>query len=169
MEVTKVWIRQCLYGLHSPRLIPLESSFSVSRCESKRPKKWQLANQRSTIIISQYMAGEMSANQDIRKGELGKWIRAIPALAALLVLLVARNAPPEFPPVPSVHHTSLNAGATHGHRLQFDCNGLPWSDPVSVFVLIPPDTESAHSSLSPELYSALQLKGFHYNRPPPSS
>jgi len=36
MKVTKVWIRQCLYGLYSPRLIPPESSFSVSRCESKR-------------------------------------------------------------------------------------------------------------------------------------
>ncbi len=96
-------------------------------------------------------------------------MKAIPALAALLVLLVARNIPPEFAHAPSVHHTSIHSVATVGHRLQFDLNGLQWSDPVNFFVLAPPETESAHSVSNAELYSALQLKGFNYTRPPPIS
>jgi hypothetical protein len=116
------------------------------------------------------MAGEMWANRHIRNGELGKrGIKVSAALAALLVLLVARNTPPEFREIPSVRHTSVTAVASHGHRLQFDSNELQWTDPVAVFVLIPPETEPAHSYSTPELYSALQLKGFHYNRPPPFS
>jgi len=114
------------------------------------------------------MAGGMAANQDNRGNGVGRhWIKAIPALAALLVLLVARNTPPEFSRVSSLQRTSINAVSSNSHRLQFDSNGLQWSDPASVFVLIPPKTEFAHSFLTPELYSALQLKGFHYNRPPP--
>jgi hypothetical protein len=112
----------------------------------------------------------MLANRQIQRHSLGKHgIKAIWVLAALFVLLAARSTPPEFARAPSVHHPSINAVASHGHRLQFDSNGLQWSDPVSPFVLIPPSTESAHSSVTPELYSILQLKGFHYNRPPPSS
>ena len=101
----------------------------------------------------------------------GLWnrcIQVVPALAALLVLFVARNTPPEFSQATSVHYASITAVSNHGHRLQFDSNGLQWSDPVRVFLLLPPETESAHSSLTPELYSELQLKGFHYNRPPPA-
>jgi hypothetical protein len=115
------------------------------------------------------MAGAMWANRRMRRGKSRKhWVKAIPAFATLLTLLVARNTSPEFPHIPSVHHTSINAVASYGHRLRFDSNGLQWTDPIPVFVLLPPETESGHSSLTPELYSALQLKGFHYNRPPPS-
>ena len=122
------------------------------------------------MFISQYMAGKMFANRHIRRGKVGKhWIKAIPALAGLIVLLVARITPPEFPQVPSAQHISITAVASHGHRLQFDSDGLHWIDPTRVFVLFPPETESVHSSLTPEPYSALQLKGFHYNRPPPAS
>ncbi|HEY1676620.1 MAG TPA: hypothetical protein VGG04_02835 [Candidatus Sulfotelmatobacter sp.] len=111
----------------------------------------------------------MSVNRLARNSALGKhWIKVLPALAALLVLLVSRNSPPDLPQTTSIHHPSINAAANHGHRLQFDSNGPEWSDPVSVFALFLPQSESAHSSLTAELYAELQLKGFHYNRPPPA-
>ena len=131
-------------------------------------QKWQPADQKSSIIISQEMADDMSAMPHGPGGKLSKhWIKVIPALAALFLLLVYRNTPPDFSPTTSAHHFSVSAAANHGHRLQFDSNGLEWSDPVSAFALFLPRAESAHFSLAAESYSGLQLKGFHYNRPPP--
>ena len=114
------------------------------------------------------MAGDMSAMPHGANRELSKhWIKIIPALAALFLLLVYRNTPPDFSQTASAHHFSVNAAANHAHRLQFDTNGLEWSNPVSAFALFLPRAESAASSSNAESYSGLQLKGFHYNRPPP--
>lgn len=95
------------------------------------------------------------------------WTQVFLAFASLFALLAIRNAPPEFPKPPSLHHSSFNAVSTHGVRPRFDANGLQWSAPVSHFLPFPPAAYSAHLTPVPQLWSALQSKGFHHNRPPP--
>jgi hypothetical protein len=97
------------------------------------------------------------------------WSQALFAFAALFALLVIRNIPPDFPNPPSLHHSSVTDVSNYGHRPHFDSDGLQWSAPVSHFLPIPPAAESAHLTPAPQLWSALQTKGFHYNRPPPAS
>ena len=90
------------------------------------------------------------------------------AFAALFALLAIRTAPPDFPRT-SLHHSSFNAVSSHDERPRFDSSGLQWSAPVGHFLPFPPAADYAHLTPSPQLWSALQSKGFHYNRPPPSS
>src|SRR5579863_409831 len=94
--------------------------------------------------------------------------RAFLALVALFALLAIRTAPPDFPKPPSLDHSSVNTVSSHGQRPHFDSDGLQWSAPVGHFLQIPPSAESAHLAPTPQLWSAIQTKGFHYNRPPPT-
>jgi hypothetical protein len=91
------------------------------------------------------------------------------AFAALFALLVIRTAPPDFPRLPSLHQSSVNTVSGHHERPRFDSDGLQWSAPVGHFLPFPPAADSAHLTPVPQLCSALQSKGFHYNRPPPAS
>jgi hypothetical protein len=112
----------------------------------------------------------MSLNGHPRNcGRKAIWAQAFLAFAALFALLVIRNAPPHFPNPPSLHHSSFNSVSTHDQRPRFDSGGLQWSAPVSHFLPFPPAAESAHLTPIPQLWSVLQSKGFHYNRPPPAS
>ena len=96
-------------------------------------------------------------------------IQAIVACAALFALLAIRNVPPDFPQTPSLHHSSISAVSSHDQRPHFDSNGSQWSAPVSRFLQLPPTSDPAHLTPTRRLLSALQTKGFHYNRPPPVS
>lgn len=109
----------------------------------------------------------MSLNGHPRDRRRG--IRGILAFAALFALLVIRTAPPDFPKSLSLHHSSINTVSSHDQRLQFDSEGLQWSAPVAHFLPFPPAVESAHLFPAFQPWSALQTKGFHYNRPPPAS
>ena len=95
--------------------------------------------------------------------------RVILAFAALFALLVIRTAPPDFPKSSSLQHSSIKTVSSHDQRLHFDSEGLQWSAPVGHFLPFPPAAESAHLPPASQLWSALQTKGFHYNRPPPAS
>lgn len=95
--------------------------------------------------------------------------RAILVFAALVALLLIRTAAPDFPKPPSLHHSSVNAVSSHEQRPHFDSEGLQWSAPVGHFLPFPPAAESAHLTPAFQPWSALQTKGFHYNRPPPAS
>src|SRR5450755_749522 len=95
--------------------------------------------------------------------------RAILAFAALFALLVIRTAPSDFPKPSSLHHSSINTVSSHDQRPNFDSEGLQWSAPVGHFLPFPPAAESAHLTPAPQRWSALQTKGFRYNRPPPAS
>ena len=103
------------------------------------------------------------SNRDVR------WIRMIPALTAVFVLLVARHVPPEFPKTPSHHHSAVSAISKHDQRPRFDSVGSQWSTPVRGFLPFPPSAEATHAAPASQLWSALQTKGYHYNRPPPAS
>lgn len=94
-------------------------------------------------------------------------IRVILASVALLAVLAARNVPPDFVKAPSVH-SQISAGSHHDQRPRFDRDGPQWSAPIASFLLVPLAVESAHLGPAPQLASALQTKGFHYNRPPPT-
>jgi hypothetical protein len=83
-------------------------------------------------------------------------------------VLVARNIPPNFPPKPSAH-SAFNATSHHDQRPRFDHNGSQWSSPADAFLPTPPVAEPADLVLTSQLFSTLQTKGFHYNRPPPLS
>jgi hypothetical protein len=94
--------------------------------------------------------------------------QAFLAFAALFALLAIRSAPPNFPRT-SLQHSSVNAISSHDERPRFDSSGAQWSAPVGHFLPFPPAADSAHLAPVPQLCSALQSKGFRYNRPPPAS
>jgi len=111
----------------------------------------------------------MSLERHFRSGNHGTmWIRAVLACAALFALLAARNVPPDFPRAPCVHST-VGTASHHDQRPRFDNSGLKWSAPAASFLPTPPVAESAHLAPTPQPFSTLQTKGFHFNRPPPIS
>ena len=110
--------------------------------------------------------GFMSLNGHPRDRSRGT--RAILAFAALFALLVIRIAPPDFPRLPSLHHSSVNTVSSHDQRPHFDSEGMQWSAPIGHFLPFLPAAESAHLSPASQPWSAVQTKGFHYNRPPPA-
>jgi hypothetical protein len=96
------------------------------------------------------------------------WIRAAVVSIALLAVLAARNVPPHFPGASRLH-SAASADSHHDQRPRFDNYGSNWSAPVDSFRPVPPTPESAHLVPTPRLFSTLQTKGFHFNRPPPIS
>jgi hypothetical protein len=111
----------------------------------------------------------MSRNGDGQNRKRGAiWIRSFLAIAPLLALLIIRNLPPEFPNAASLHQSSINDVLKHSQRPRFDFDGLQWSAPASRFLPFPPADESEPPVPSAQLRTALQSKGFHYNRPPPA-
>jgi len=111
----------------------------------------------------------MSLQRHFRDGNRGTiWIRAVLAFAALFALLAARDAPPQFPKVPGVRST-VSANFHRDQRPRFDNSGSKWSAPAESFPLFPPTAESAHLTPTPQVFSARQTKGAHFNRPPPLS
>lgn len=97
-----------------------------------------------------------------------RWFHAMLGLAAICALLVSRNLPPDFHAATSAHYSAVRAVRSHDQRPRFNCDGLKWSVPASRFVALPPRAESAHLTAPSQAFSALQTKGFHYNRPPPA-
>ena len=128
------------------------------------------ANRGRSIIIHNkvgYMAGELRFRGGRRETV---WPTAILAFVAVFALLVARIDPPEFSKAPSLHHSSVSAFSNHNnHRPRFDNGGLQWSAPARSFLHLPPAAVGAQFTTTSQLFSTLQTKGFHYNRPPPAS
>lgn len=109
----------------------------------------------------------MSLNGHLR--DRRRHTRAVLAFAAFFALLLIPTAPPDSPKAASLHHSSISAVSRHQQRPHFDSEGLQWSAPAGHFLPFPPAAESAHLIPTTRLWSALQAKGFHYNRPPPAS
>jgi len=95
-------------------------------------------------------------------------VRTVVTFTALFAVLAARNVLPDFGEASGVHST-ISAHSHHDQRPRFDHTGSQWSAPADRFLPTPPLAESAHLTPAPQLFSALQTKGFHYNRPPPIS
>jgi|SRR5579872_981272 hypothetical protein len=88
-------------------------------------------------------------------------------IVAVLALLAARNVPPVFHHLNS-HSCSIRAVSSHDQRPHFDFNGLQWSAPVRAFLPLPAVATASEVATSSQLFSSIQTKGFHYNRPPPA-
>jgi hypothetical protein len=143
---------------------------ACSACLTWLPQKCFRPTLSRGIIIYDRMVALMSLHRHPQnRGREAIWTQTFLALAALVALLVFRTAPPDFPNPPSLHHSSFNSVSSHDQRPRFDSGGLQWSAPVSHFLPFPPAAGSAHLTPVPQLWSALQSKGFHYNRPPPAS
>jgi hypothetical protein len=96
------------------------------------------------------------------------WIRPVLALVALLSLLAARNVLPHFPRATGAYSV-INADSHHDQRPRFDHSSSQWSAPAEVFLPTPRVADAPNLTPAPQLFSTLQAKGFHYNRPPPIS
>jgi hypothetical protein len=132
-------------------------------------KKMELDNQNPYIIIAISRVGCMSLDRHFPNGSFRTiCIRAALASIALLAVLAARNVPPHFRSVSSVHSAAC-ADSQHDQRPRFDNSGSKWSAPVDSFRPVPPAAESADLAPASRLFSTLQTKGFHFNRPPPIS
>jgi hypothetical protein len=109
----------------------------------------------------------MSLDRHIRRGIFGTvWIATVAALTVLSLLLVAQNVPLEFPSA-SVGQCSISAGSTHGQTQRFDSDGWQWIAPVDAFVILP-SVGRANWNVTQQRLPAIQTKGFHFNRPPPT-
>jgi hypothetical protein len=95
------------------------------------------------------------------------WTATVPAFVVLSSLLVAQNVPLEFPSV-LVGQSSITAGSTHAQAQRFDSDGLQWTAPVGAFVILPAIGRVNRNFTQP-LLPAIQTKGFHFNRPPPTN
>jgi hypothetical protein len=95
------------------------------------------------------------------------WIATVPAVVILSSLLVAQNVPLEFRSA-SVDQCSISAGSTHGQTQRFDSDGLQWTKPVGAFVILQSAGE-VNRNLTQQPLLAIQTKGFHFNRPPPTN
>jgi hypothetical protein len=80
---------------------------------------------------------------------------------------VAQNVPLEFPSA-AVRQCSISAGSTHAQTQRFDSDGLQWTTPVGAFVILESAGE-VNWNLTQQPLLAIQAKGFHFNRPPPTN
>jgi hypothetical protein len=127
------------------------------------------ATNRINMVIRHSRTRGMSHNRKIHRRMFGTvWVATVPALLVLSSLLVAQNVPLEFPRTPSVRQCSISAGSIHGQTQRFESDGMQWIAPVGAFVIVP-FTEGANWALTQQPLPAIQTKGFHFNRPPPTS
>lgn len=95
-------------------------------------------------------------------------IHALAAFAVLSAFLIARNVPPRFPKAPA-HYSSISAVSGHHQRPHFDSDGSQWIAPVRSFQPFPPTAIATSLPSASQLFSTLETKGFHYDRPPPAA
>ncbi len=119
------------------------------------------------MLIRDTRARSMPLSRNTGKEMFGKvWIAAVPVVIVLSSLLVAQNVPVKFPPAASVRQCSIRAG-THQCRTQrFDSDGVQWTVPVDAPAILL-STGRANWTFAQKLLPAIQIKGFHFNRPPP--
>jgi len=96
------------------------------------------------------------------------WIATVPALLLLSALLVAQNVPLRFPAASSTRQCSIGAGSTQSQTQRFDLDGAQWIAPV-VATAILRSAARANWTFTQKLLPAIQIKGFHFNRPPPTN
>jgi hypothetical protein len=88
--------------------------------------------------------------------------------ASVLLLILARVSPPSFPYAISGKSTVKSCLQVE-HRQCFDHCGLEWNFAPKVFQLAPRPALMLGLISGTEPIPAFYLKGFHYNRPPPTN
>lgn len=123
----------------------------------------------STRSSANLEPGGMSVNRNIRKGMfVTVWTATVPALLVLSALLVAQNVPLRFPAASSTRQCSIGAGSAQCQTQRFDLDGAQWIAPVVASAIL---TSAARKNwtFTQEQLPAIQIKGFHFNRPPPTN
>jgi hypothetical protein len=129
--------------------------------EALRPTKMR--------VQSSVTSGVMALSFHPGKARAGiRWMDGLLGIVAVFALLVGRSVPPDFASASVLHSSVIHTFASHHQRPRFNCDASKWTVPANFFVALPPAGEAAPIGLSPQLFSNLQTKGFHYNRPPPA-
>ncbi len=110
----------------------------------------------------------MSQERHFRRHSHALMFRAGLASVVLFALLNARDIPSHFQTTSKTHST-LTSDSQHDQRPRFDHYTLDWNVAAPTILPFPMFDKSAHLTPAPQLFSILQTKGFHFNRPPPSS
>jgi hypothetical protein len=92
--------------------------------------------------------------------------RAVLAAVVLFAIFAARGVPPDFSQALNPHST-IAANSHHDQRPRFVDSAYQWGAPPATFQLTLPNAELAGLIVEPEVFSTIQTKGFHFNRPPP--
>jgi hypothetical protein len=96
------------------------------------------------------------------------WARVLLVSTTLFALLIARSRPPDIPRIASVQSV-ISAISHQDQRPRFAQHLSQWSTPTSCFLPLPPAAGARHLARTLHLFSTIQIKGIHYNRPPPIS
>jgi hypothetical protein len=88
------------------------------------------------------------------------------AAVVLFAIFAARGVPPDFSQALNPHST-IAANSHHDQRPRFVDSAYQWGAPPATFQLTLPNAELAGLIVEPEVFSTIQTKGFHFNRPPP--
>jgi hypothetical protein len=94
--------------------------------------------------------------------------RVLLASLVLFAIFAARGVAPDFTRALN-SHSLVVADSHHDQRPRFDDSGYRWSEPAAAFELLVPTAKLAGLILAPKVFSPIQTKGFHFNRPPPIS
>jgi hypothetical protein len=108
----------------------------------------------------------MSQGRHFRRCSHALMFRAGLAFVMLFALLNARDFPSHFQTTSKAYST-LSSDSEHDQRPRFDHFILDWNTPAPTVLPFPAFDIAARLTPSPQLFSTLQPKGFHFNRPPP--
>lgn len=92
--------------------------------------------------------------------------RAVLAAVVLFAIFAARGVPPDFSQALNLQST-IAADSHDDQRPRFDDSAYQWSAQPATFQLALPNAGLAGLVAGPEVFSTIQAKGFHFNRPPP--
>lgn len=110
----------------------------------------------------------MSQERHSRRHRHALMFRAGLASIVLFALLNARDFPSHFQTTSKTHST-LTSDSQHDQRSRFDHSTLDWDAAAPTVLPFPASDRSARLTPAPQLFSTLQPKEFHFNRPPPFS
>jgi hypothetical protein len=91
----------------------------------------------------------------------------VSVLAVTIAALLAGYSTPRIGVHGASARTAVHSFRPLGQRLCFDQDGLDWGLPAPVVLPTPPVAESSDLVAAELVFPALQVKGPHYNRPPP--
>lgn len=128
--------------------------------------KINAANRTRSLVILQRR--DMSRNYHTRQGAGGIcWVDGFIGVAVLLALLAARSVPPQFASTTNPG-SSIHVVSSHDQRPRFSFDESRWSLPAGGLQPLQCAATSRQIAPNSPLFSSLQARGLHYNRPPPA-
>lgn len=111
----------------------------------------------------------MPLSRNIEKGKFRTFsIATVPAILVLSSLLVAQNVPLKFTPAASVRQCVIGVASAQCQTQRFDSDGAQWIAPVVVIAILP-SAVRPNRTFTQARHPAIQIEGFQFNRPPPTT